>query len=465
MGISEDFFDNNSPNGKFIRAVGCTENYGEFIERLDRTGDKSGNYRRVNEFPPLRDNEDIARAAAKYEAVMSGNFSGGDKNFADSLKKILDISRNSGGNYNKTIEKNHAVSFIFWFDTLLPKGAGRGRFICSGNIRQKEYLFCCLAFYCGFDVMILLPEGDISLSPSMLDISRKVIPGECRRESIPAYLPRSASGSIAKNGAAVSRTSQPGQGQTSRDYHVVLDHPKRCPLGSSVNISRPARNNNNGAVTAGRISSESIPPRAVSSGNVPPRGVTAGNIAVHTPSVTPGVTAVRELTFEELAQLAESVVMIETEDRSGEVTGCGSGVVIDSKGYILTNCHVASHGNMYRVRMENDNNIYRTDRLLKYHPVNDLAVIRIDRPMKPLKIYGGGKELVRGQKVVAIGSPHGLFNSVSDGIIAGLRVIDDVDMIQFTAPISGGSSGGALLNRRWGYRELSIHYTFALSSR
>ena len=58
----------------------------------------------------------------------------------------------------------------------------------------------------------------------------------------------------------------------------------------------------------------------------------------------------------------------------------------------------------------------------------------------------GPQKLVRGQKVVAIGSPLGLFNSVSDGIIAGFRVLDDVDMIQFTAPTSPGSSGGAVLN-------------------
>ncbi len=47
---------------------------------------------------------------------------------------------------------------------------------------------------------------------------------------------------------------------------------------------------------------------------------------------------------------------------------------------------------------------------------------------------------------MAIGSPLGLFNSVSDGIISGFRKIDDVDMIQFTAPTSHGSSGGAVLN-------------------
>lgn len=75
----------------------------------------------------------------------------------------------------------------------------------------------------------------------------------------------------------------------------------------------------------------------------------------------------------------------------------------------------------------------------------DLAVIRIDRTLNPLPVY---KEqgLVRGQKVVAIGSPLGLFNSVSDGIISGFRKFDGVDMIQFTAPTSPGSSGGAVLN-------------------
>ena len=63
-----------------------------------------------------------------------------------------------------------------------------------------------------------------------------------------------------------------------------------------------------------------------------------------------------------------------------------------------------------------------------------------------IPLFKGDKPLVRGQKVVAIGSPLGLFNSVSDGIISGFRTIGDVDMIQFTAPISSGSSGGAVLN-------------------
>jgi S1-C subfamily serine protease len=138
--------------------------------------------------------------------------------------------------------------------------------------------------------------------------------------------------------------------------------------------------------------------------------------------------------------------MIAVHDQKGEVFATGSGIMISNQGYILTNNHVASGGNYYSVRIEDDNEIYKTDEVIKYHTVLDLALIRIDRTCQPIPLYRGDKPLVRGQKVVAIGSPLGLFNSVSNGIISGFRKIDNVDMIQFTAPISHGSSGGAVLN-------------------
>ena len=120
--------------------------------------------------------------------------------------------------------------------------------------------------------------------------------------------------------------------------------------------------------------------------------------------------------------------------------------MIGRGGYILTNNHVASGGVFYSVSIEDDEETYQTDEVIKYNGTLDLAVIRIQRQLDPLPIYRGRKKLVRGQKVVAIGSPLGLFNSVSDGIISGFRKIRDIDMIQFTAPISPGSSGGAVLN-------------------
>ena len=138
--------------------------------------------------------------------------------------------------------------------------------------------------------------------------------------------------------------------------------------------------------------------------------------------------------------------MIAIHDPGGKVIGTGSGIMVGRDGYILTNNHVARGGSYYSVRIEEDDKLYETDQVIKYHPLWDLALIRIDRILNPLPIYRGNKPLVRGQKVVAIGSPLGLFNSVSDGIISGFRKIDQVDMIQFTAPISRGSSGGAVLN-------------------
>lgn len=152
-----------------------------------------------------------------------------------------------------------------------------------------------------------------------------------------------------------------------------------------------------------------------------------------------------EMSFEKLAQLAPSVVMITVHDYSGEAFAGGSGIMIGRKGYILTNNHVLEDGSFFSVRIENDEQCYRTKEIIKYNQVLDLAVIRIDRVLDPLPVYQG-PQLVRGQKVVAIGSPLGYFNSVSDGIISGIRTLDDVQMIQYTAPGAPGSSGGALLN-------------------
>jgi S1-C subfamily serine protease len=154
----------------------------------------------------------------------------------------------------------------------------------------------------------------------------------------------------------------------------------------------------------------------------------------------------QEKTFEELAQLASSIVMIAVHDASGEPTATGSGIMIGKNGFILTNFHVVRRGVIFAVRIEDDEKVYVTSEVIKYNPQLDLAVLRIDRELNPLPVYDGRKKLVRGQRVVAIGSPLGLFNSVSDGIISGFRKIKDVDMIQFTAPISSGSSGGAVLN-------------------
>lgn len=151
--------------------------------------------------------------------------------------------------------------------------------------------------------------------------------------------------------------------------------------------------------------------------------------------------------YETLAALAASVVMIDVLDASGQPCSSGSGVLIARDGIILTNFHVASRGAAYAIHLENCETVFYTNELIKYHAEDDLALIRLSGcPGHPIPLYTG-PDVRRGQPVVAIGSPLGLFNSVSDGIIAGFRRLGDTQMIQFTAPTSPGSSGGALLDR------------------
>lgn len=164
------------------------------------------------------------------------------------------------------------------------------------------------------------------------------------------------------------------------------------------------------------------------------------------PVVRHDLSSRTEKSFEELAKLASSIVQIAVHNKDGEVAATASGIMVGKAGYILTNYHVAARGYTYSVRIEDDDAVYQTDEWIKYHSVLDLAILRIKRELQPLPIYSGTKELVRGQAVAAIGSPLGMFNSVSNGIISGFRTVNGVPMIQFTAPISHGSSGGALLN-------------------
>lgn len=157
------------------------------------------------------------------------------------------------------------------------------------------------------------------------------------------------------------------------------------------------------------------------------------------------LTRAEEYSYEQLASLSSSVVMIKNYDHENNVICYGSGVVIHSKGYILTNLHVVEGGHHFSVLYENETEEYVTDHFIKYHAQHDLAIIKVEKNCSPLTVKTDG-HLVRGLKIVAIGSPLGLFNTVSDGIVSGFREIRTMSMIQFTAPISDGSSGGALLD-------------------
>lgn len=164
-------------------------------------------------------------------------------------------------------------------------------------------------------------------------------------------------------------------------------------------------------------------------------------------SLTPAPLSFTEKTFEELAALSASTVMIRSYDRAGNILGAGSGVVIDANGLIVTNYHVIHQGVYYGIIFEgmNEASQYETYTVVNFDRNQDLALLKIGLSTTPIPI-NPGEQIGRGQKVVAIGSPLGLMNTFSDGLISGVRQINNCDYLQTSAPISPGSSGGALLN-------------------
>lgn len=170
------------------------------------------------------------------------------------------------------------------------------------------------------------------------------------------------------------------------------------------------------------------------------------------------------LSIEEIVnQNDDKIVVIETDQ------GYGSGIVI-KEDLILTNFHVVYDAKEATVTTINGKEI-DVEGIVVYDEAKDLAVLKITSPLdiEPVNI-GSPKESVKGEKIITIGSPEGLINTVSEGIISGFRTIDNVDYVQITAPITHGSSGGALFNLKGkvigvtsaGYSEGNLNFAVSI---
>jgi S1-C subfamily serine protease len=131
--------------------------------------------------------------------------------------------------------------------------------------------------------------------------------------------------------------------------------------------------------------------------------------------------------------------------------GMGSGFVIDTEGYILTNNHVVEGACQLEVTTS-DKKKYKAQ-IVGTDPVHDLAVIQIPNKSVPQAEIGDSKSLVVGQKVYAIGNPFGLSGTMTRGIISSIRSLKGQrgfidEAIQTDAAINPGNSGGPLLNAR-----------------
>lgn len=135
-----------------------------------------------------------------------------------------------------------------------------------------------------------------------------------------------------------------------------------------------------------------------------------------------------------------------------QVNGMGAGVIIDPRGYILTNQHVIQDVSRIEVTLHNGRRYI--GKLIARHPETDLAMIKIDSNQQlPVIRCGTSSDLMRGEPVIAIGNPFGYHHTVTEGIISALHrdipvngVQDYPDLIQTDASINPGNSGGPLLN-------------------
>src|ERR1035438_5366364 len=178
----------------------------------------------------------------------------------------------------------------------------------------------------------------------------------------------------------------------------------------------------------------------------------AGSTADSTPpsaSVKPSPTSPptpQKLTTAQIADRATpSVVLVENFNEDGEKAGQGSGYVFSSDGIVITNYHVIRGAKSLNVKVPG-REPYRVDSILGYEIDHDVAAIQVSGASLPALSTETIEEPKVGDRVVAIGAPLGLESTVSEGIVSAIRDAGTMHIIQTTASISPGSSGGPLLN-------------------
>ncbi|MCG8448677.1 MAG: trypsin-like peptidase domain-containing protein, partial [Pirellulales bacterium] len=135
-----------------------------------------------------------------------------------------------------------------------------------------------------------------------------------------------------------------------------------------------------------------------------------------------------------------------------QVNGMGTGVVIDPRGYILTNHHVVD--GVRRINITLAGGQTYVAQIVAYEKKSDLAIIRIRTPsLLPVIHLGTSEDLMEGETVIAMGNAFGYEHTVTTGIISALHRNVQVnetqqylDLIQTDASINPGNSGGPLLN-------------------
>lgn len=139
------------------------------------------------------------------------------------------------------------------------------------------------------------------------------------------------------------------------------------------------------------------------------------------------------------------------DKRKRRESSLGSGVIVDPRGYIITNYHVIAKADEIKVVLADKREF--KGKVIGVDPKTDLAVIKISARNLPVVPWGNSDKLEQGETVLAMGSPYGLSQTVTRGIVsamgrANVGIVDYENFIQTDAAINPGNSGGALVNMR-----------------
>jgi hypothetical protein len=159
------------------------------------------------------------------------------------------------------------------------------------------------------------------------------------------------------------------------------------------------------------------------------------------------IFAAQELRPRDIAKNAfPSVVLLTMQDSNGQPISLGSGFFV-RENIVATNLHVIEGAAAGYAKLVAQETSYPVKGVVAIDEARDLALLAVDAPA-PLLPLGGSDTLEVGDEVYAIGNPEGLEGTFSQGVVSGIRQVGPDTLLQVTAPISPGSSGGPVLNRQ-----------------
>ena len=159
-----------------------------------------------------------------------------------------------------------------------------------------------------------------------------------------------------------------------------------------------------------------------------------------------GKTVTNAQTAQQIAKKAfNSTVLLVMEDANGQPLSIGSGFFIRN-GQVATNLHVVEGAARGYAKLVGQKTKRDIEGITAIDPQRDLVILKVSVLGVPALSFGDSDALQIGEPVYAVGNPHGLEGTFSQGIISSIREVGTDKLLQLTAPISPGSSGGPVLN-------------------